>query len=155
MFCSCLYEKTTAVLAAPAPEAVVVAAAVPEASTGESGKGVQEDVSNIRLPVDAANKLLYDLDAQVKKLFDGTEAPVKEEKSGDDLADPQHGPSSSSSAVGSGAGADSLAHIYAAANRELDFHPRQSDGNAQGASLILQLENLEKRLLVSTPFWED
>ena len=38
---------------------------------------------------------------------------------------------------------------YSAANRELDIYPRQTETNAQQASLTIQLENLEKRLLVS------
>lgn len=44
---------------------------------------------------------------------------------------------------------DVQSYSAAAANRELDLFPRQTESNAQQASLLLQLENLEKRLLVS------
>ena len=87
----------------------------------------EQDASSaaIKIPVDNANKLLYDLDATVKQLFDNK---VKEEKSEDAIVDD--------------------AQVYSAANRELDFYPRQTETTHQGASLVTQLENLEKRLLV-------
>ena len=96
---------------------------------GKNGPEETQDASSaeIKIPVDNANKLLYDLDATVNKMFDDT-AVAKEEKSDDGgVEDPQ---------------------VYSAANRELDFYPRQSQANQQ-AALVTQLENLEKRLLVS------
>lgn len=93
-------------------------------------EGQDASSAMLKIPVDNANKLLYDLDAQVKRLFDDSTLSGKEEKSDDSgIEEPQ---------------------TYSAANRELDFQPRQSPTN-QPASLIVQLENLEKRLLVRDP----
>lgn len=97
-----------------------------------SSKNDGSDASSaaIRIPVDNANKLLYDLDAQIRQLFDESSIlPVKEEKSED-------------------AGEVEDVQSYSAANRELDIYPRQNDVTTQQASLTMQLENLEKRLLV-------
>lgn len=91
----------------------------------------QDSISSaaIKIPVDNANKLLYDLDAQVKQMFDDTKVvAAKGEKSSESTEDG--------------------AHAYIATNRELaDFYPRQSE-TATPNSLVTQLENLEKRLLV-------
>lgn len=86
--------------------------------------------AEIRVPVANANKLLYDLDATVNQMF-ADSTPGKEEKSADvGIEDAQ---------------------VYSAANRELDFYPRQTDAAHQSATLVTQLEGLEKRLLVSEP----
>ena len=93
----------------------------------------EQDASSaeIRVPVDNANRLLYDLDATVNNMFDNSNMPTaKVEKSEDESI------------------VDGV-QVYSAANRELDFFPRQNDGSHQGqASVVTQLENLEKRLLV-------
>ncbi|OTF83362.1 hypothetical protein BLA29_006402 [Euroglyphus maynei] len=101
----------------------------------DSNNNNGQDASSaaIRIPVDNANKLLYDLDAQVRQLFDESSLlPMKEEKSDDN-----------------GEIIDDVQSYSAAANRELDIYPRQTETNAQQASLTLQLENLEKRLLTT------
>lgn len=120
----------------PEPEVKALEVAKPEEPKVQAKNGQEEqDASSaaIKIPVDNANKLLYDLDAQVKQLFVDSSIPIKEEKSDDS------GVSGEPEAV----------HSYSAANRELsDIVPRQSPPN-QPASLVTQLENLEKRLLVS------
>ncbi|KAH7637522.1 hypothetical protein HUG17_8626 [Dermatophagoides farinae] len=107
-----------------------------EKLAGKNDDKNDQDASSaaIRIPVDNANKLLYDLDAQVRQLFDESSLlPIKEEKSEDD--------------GGETAVAVDDVQSYSAANRELDIYPRQTETNAQQASLTIQLENLEKRLL--------
>ena len=127
----------------PKPQQQPAAAAAAEIIPDEKLAGKNDDKNDqdassaaIRIPVDNANKLLYDLDAQVRQLFDESSLlPIKEEKSEDD--------------GGETAVAVDDVQSYSAANRELDIYPRQTETNAQQASLTIQLENLEKRLLVS------
>lgn len=123
-------EKSPAPIAVPAPAVVPVAKPVKVAPEQEQDASSAE----LRGPVASANKLLYDLEGTVQQMFeDSTNAAAaagKEEKSIDDVVEE--------------------AQVYSAANRELDFFPRQSAGqSAQAASLVAQLENLERRLLVS------
>lgn len=129
------------VYAAPTTETTEHSTTTERATEEVSSKNTDgNDASSaaIRIPVDNANKLLYDLDAQIRQLFDESSIlPVKEEKSED-------------------AGEVEDVQSYSAANRELDIYPRQ-DVTTQQASLTMQLENLEKRLLVfsfqsSNPF---
>ncbi|KAH9426480.1 hypothetical protein DERP_013662 [Dermatophagoides pteronyssinus] len=115
------------------PQPVEIAVSNEERISSRNSSGQDASSAAIRIPVDNANKLLYDLDAQVRQLFDDTTMiPMKEEKSDDNgemMID------------------DVQSYSAAAANRELDLFPRQTESNAQQASLLLQLENLEKRLL--------
>lgn len=124
-------EEPATPIAVPVPVAVV-----PVAKPVKVAPEQEQDASSAELrgPVASANKLLYDLEGTVQQMFeDSTNAAAaagKEEKSIDDVVEE--------------------AQVYSAANRELDFFPRQTAGqNAQTASLVAQLENLERRLLVS------
>ncbi|UXI14550.1 hypothetical protein NH340_JMT00493 [Sarcoptes scabiei] len=103
--------------------------------TTEVKKSLEQDASSdaIKVPVDNANKLLYDLDVQVRQMFDDDFSllPMLKEEKSDDGEPEIH----------------EQIQTYSASNREMNIHPRQTDPNAQQASLTTQLENLEKRLL--------
>jgi len=125
-------EEPSAPVAVPVPVAVVPV--VPIAKPVKVAPEQEQDASSAELrgPVASANKLLYDLEGTVQQMFeDSTNAAAaagKEEKSIDDVVEE--------------------AQVYSAANRELDFFPRQTaEQTAQSASLVAQLENLERRLL--------